>query len=79
MSQTTNGWLRVAAVARLLGVSTSQVRILINSGELAASRHSASPRGMYLVHELEVTRYKAKKAQFESVGTSSATLAAIAA
>ncbi len=56
-------WLRVVAVAELLGVSASQVRILIGTGELTASRHSASSRGMYLVEESEVNRYMARKTQ----------------
>jgi hypothetical protein len=52
-------WLRVAPVALRLGVSHSQVLILIRRGELKARRHSASPRGMYLIRESEVVRYEA--------------------
>jgi len=60
---TKTAWLRVVAVAEILGVSASQVRILINNGEIAASRHSASPRGMYLVEESEAIRYRDAKMQ----------------
>jgi excisionase family DNA binding protein len=55
-------WLRVAEVARRLGVSTSQVRILIRQDVLSARRHSNSDRGMFLVHKDECDRYLAADA-----------------
>jgi excisionase family DNA binding protein len=50
-------WRTVAHAAERLGVSESQVRILIRAGRLAGRRHT--PRGKYQIRESEIVRYLA--------------------
>jgi excisionase family DNA binding protein len=50
-------WRGTAHAAGRLGVSESQVRILIRAGRLAGSRHNM--RGKWLVRESEIVRYLA--------------------
>jgi excisionase family DNA binding protein len=51
-------WRTVAHAAGRLGVSESQVRILIRARRLAGHRHTI-PRGKWQIRESEIVRYLA--------------------
>lgn len=54
-------WRGTAEAAQRLGVSETQVRILIRTGRLAGRRHT--PRGKYVIRESEIVRYLAQLEQ----------------
>ncbi len=58
MKDSEDAWLKVSGVARAIGMSGTHVRLLIATGQLAASRDGE--RGNYRVRKAELDRYLAE-------------------
>lgn len=60
MQDSETEWLRLSVVAQRLGVARETARVLVINKTLKARRATDSPRGMYLVHKDECSRYLAE-------------------